>query len=86
MSNVRLGKCEFADRSGRKHRMTWIATLDENFEFGKKYKIRKTDILNLKIQIDDEVTAWFEDGRWNKRPPLFGASRDAYNAVLALYS
>lgn len=85
-SNIRQGRCDFADRDGRKHTMVWTVSLDTDWRYDKKQRIRKTDILTLMLRIDDEKTVSFEFGTWNKRPPLFGVARDAYRMLLALYS
>ena len=85
MSYIRQGKCEFADYDGRKHQMTWTVGIDGDMQRDQKHLIKKTNIWKLLITIDGERSASFEDGRWNKRPPLFGVARDAYKVILTLY-
>lgn len=85
MNNIRQGRCEFADYEGNKHRMTWTVGIDGDLGMDRKRLIKKTSIWALRISIDDETSTWFEDGRWKKRPPLFGIARDAYKVILTLY-
>lgn len=86
MNNIRQGRCDFADREGRKHSVVWTVGLAPAGPVDRKKLIRKTDICITMIRIDDELCIWFEYGRWNKRPPLWGVARDVYKMVLALYS
>lgn len=85
MNYIRQGKCEFADYDGRKHHMTWTVGIDGDMKLDKKSLIKKTNIWKLRIIMDDEPCAIFEEGRWIKRPPLFGVARDAYKVILTLY-
>ena len=85
MDYIRQGKCEFADYDGRKHQITWIVGIDGYLQMDQKRLIKKTNIWKLLITIDGERSASFENGQWNKRPPLFGVARDAYRVILTLY-
>lgn len=86
MNDVRHGKCEFADFHGEKRLVTWVVRLDLDGKTGPKKRIKKTDVWMLKIMLDNELCVLFEDGRWKRRPPLFGAARDAYRLVMSVYS
>lgn len=86
MDGIRHGRCEFADYEGKKHLVVWIVKLDWDIRTDKKMRIKNTDIVMLRIIIDDKPCAWFEEGKWKKRPPLFGADKNVYRMVLALYS
>ena len=86
VTGVRQGRCEFADMNNKKRKMIWTVGIDYDLRIDKKHKIPKSDLWMLKIQIDDEVCAWFDEGSWKKRPPLFGVARDAYKVVRTLYS
>ena len=86
MKDIRQGKCEFGDYAGDKHTMVWTVSIDSELKCSKKQLIKKTNICRLGIMVDDKLVAFFEEGRWKKRPPLFGIARDAYRVVLTLYS
>lgn len=85
-TDIRQGKCDFADYNGEKHKMTWTVGVTNDSSADRKKLIRKTDIWLLRILIDDKLVTWFETGEWNRRPPIFGVGRDVYKMVLALYS
>ena len=84
--DIRQGRLEFADYDGNKHTVIWIVGVDCNGKIDKRMFIRKTDIWTLMIRIDDELSAWFEKGRWKKRPSILGNPRRLYRMLLALYS
>ena len=86
MNPIRQGRCEFADYDGNKHKMVWTVGVDDAGKLDPKKMIKKTNIYILKILIDDELCASFEEGRWKRRPPLFGVAKDAYKVVRTLYS
>lgn len=85
-TNIRQGKCEFADYNGEKHKLVWMVGVADSVKADRKTMIRKTDIWYLRILIDDRLCVGFENGEWARRPPLFGVGRNVYRMVLALYS
>ena len=80
------GRCEFSDYYGHKHKVVWNVGIDKFNIRPAGTKLRKTDIWLLQITMDDDRVAWFKNGQWSKRPPLFGLPRRLYHLVIGLYS